>query len=637
MKTIRFDRFATLGLVGAACFCGWLALAQIQPSAPGSEKTPGASGPRLELRMGLEQLRNPFWYEQHGQPHEAKDFWDKGYWDRALNQWAQDGYNALLYWIEPWNQTSWQALLIRHKEFPEARELTGEQVEKIIAHVNWIFQRAHELGLKNFLFTYHVATTVPFAKAHGFAKELPLSESVDMRHNAKGEMGAAWGVRNEATRAFTEAATAELFQTYKDLDGINGGMGEALPGKRSTWYREAVAPGLKRSGRKPISLVMNWFMPLEDFLADGASPAVYDNTWLSVMSNVEMMTDAKPYPYAIRWAEKSGLPTIFEIVHHNHEANFPVNSPRLAYEMVREYKKVENCKGFLAWFLRSDVNKDLLRKALGYYGKTDEPYSDAPWLAILEKRFGDRKSAEHFLQAYDASARIPGELSALAWLPHDIGDSRQLMLPYRYWTDDEPRWNYLASPVRAGVLLPVRPYAQAVARLGPSFRDNNGAVRDRNKDHPGSQDPFWILGDYPTTPEAHMRNIRRLGAACLEHAEQALQTAKTNKEEARAIYNYMKAYKLLSDYYERKVLAAVAALIHGFGGGLSYRAEAEKLADETVTLYTTAIQFIWEEIDRKSGGIKGRGNAKEYTLPELIEHETQERAQLAKLFRWAAK
>jgi hypothetical protein len=156
---------------------------------------------------------------------------------------------------------------------------------------------------------------------------------------------------------------------------------------------------------------MNWMMPLEDCLEDVA-PRVYENTWLSVLANVEMMTDAKPYPAAIRWAERAGLPTIFEIVHHNHEANFPVNSPRLAYETVREYKKVENCKGFLAWFLRSDPGKELFRKALGYYGGSDEVYSDAPWVDFLAKRFGDRRCAEHFLKAYDASARVSPAVSA---------------------------------------------------------------------------------------------------------------------------------------------------------------------------------------------------------------------------------
>ena len=134
-----------------------------------------------------------------------------------------------------------------------------------------------------------------------------------------------------------------------------------------------------------------------------------------------------------------------------------------------------------------------------------------------------------------------------------------------------------------------------------------------------------------------MRGVRRLGESCLAHAESALKTARTNKAEAREVYNYMKAYKLLADYYERKVLAAVAALVYGFGGGPSYRAEADKLADETVARYTTAIQFIWEEIDQKKGSIKGRGNGKTYTLPELIDHEKQERAQLAKSFKWPAQ
>jgi hypothetical protein len=233
--------FFLLGL-GVAAFASFLQPLSVSshgqsPGAPGNEKPRAAAPPALELRMGLEQLRNPYWYEQHGQPKEAKDFWDKDYWEKALNQWADEGYNAVLYWVEPWTQTSWQAFLIRHKAFPEARELSPEQADKVIAHVGWIFHRAHELGLKNFLFTYQVATTVAFAKAHGLDKKLPLSASVELRHNMKGQMGPAFGVRNEATRAFTEAAVAELFQTYEDLDGLDGGMGEALPGKRSGWYR----------------------------------------------------------------------------------------------------------------------------------------------------------------------------------------------------------------------------------------------------------------------------------------------------------------------------------------------------------------------------------------------------------------
>jgi hypothetical protein len=346
-----------------------------------------------------------------------------------------------------------------------------------------------------------------------------------------------------------------------------------------------------------------------------------------------MFTDARPYPMALRWAERAGKPVLFEIAHHNHEAGLPFNSPRLAYEVVREYRKVEGCKGFLAWFLRYDPN-DLFRKALGYYGKNDVPYSDGPWLDLLEARFGGRAAARHFLKAYDASARIPGEVTALAWAPHDLGTSRQLLLPYWYWTEEDPRWSYLASPSRAGVLLPVRHYAKVVARMGDAYRDNSGADAARNREHPGAQELIWGLGDYPVTPEAHMRGVRRLGETALREAEAGLRAAKKNRAEAEAVRNSMKAYKLLADYYERKVLAATCALVYGFGGPPSYKAEAEEHADRAVALYERAITFLWEEGDRKSAAMKGRWGGKAMTLPELIEREKGERKELAKLFKW---
>ena len=86
--------------------------------------------------------------------------------------------------------------------------------------------------------------------------------------------------------------------------------------------------------------------------------------------------------------------------------------------MIQEFRKVENCHGFFPWFLRYD-RSDLFRKALGYYGKHDVPYSDEPW------RICSRNSSEIgrpliiFCRRYNASARIPGELAAIAWAPMD--------------------------------------------------------------------------------------------------------------------------------------------------------------------------------------------------------------------------
>jgi hypothetical protein len=602
-------------------------------AAPASFEA-ASPGPRpLGVRIGVETLRHPYWYAEQGLTAEADQFWDRAHWDRVLTGWAAEGYTHLVYWVEPWNRHAWQTFLIRHREHPEARDLSEEQVEKVIEQVRWLFGRAHEAGLKNLLFSYFIVTTPAFAKAHGHDRELPVSETVDFRHNLS-HMGHHYGVRDEATRAFTEAALAELFATYPDLDGLYGAMGEAVPGKRSTWYTEAVVPGLARSGREPVFLVSSWMQPLDDFYERMAPPEVYGRTWLAVHSNAEVFTDARPYPTYVRWLERAHVPAVVEVMHHNFEAGFPFNSPRLAWEIVRECRRFDSCQGLLAWF-SVDHPDYLMRKALAWYAAHDEPYSEEPWLDVLEERFGDRTAARHLLAAYDASARITPEMGALACVPHDLGVSRQLVLPYWFWTGADPRWSELASPARGGLLLPMRMYARVVAQFGEQFAENDGADFARNLEHPGSQELMWGLGDYPITPEAHVRGVRKLGETCLAEAERAMPHVAKDKEQAAAVLNYMRAYKLLADYYERKVLAAASALIYAFGGPEAARVQAEARADEAVASYELAAAFIWEEIDRRRGHIKGRWlDGQSLTLPELVEREMQERQQLAALFGW---
>src|SRR5262245_13794255 len=73
----------------------------------GTKEQPPNNAPTLDVRMCVEQLRNPFWYEARGHKDEVKEFWDKNHWERVLKAWAGDGYNAVLYWPEPWTETAW--------------------------------------------------------------------------------------------------------------------------------------------------------------------------------------------------------------------------------------------------------------------------------------------------------------------------------------------------------------------------------------------------------------------------------------------------------------------------------------------------------------------------------------------------
>ncbi len=140
---------------------------------PGSKPAPAPRERVLQVRIGVETLRNPYWYAEHGFPQEAKQFWDKDHWERVLRGWADEGYNHVLFWVEPWNKHGWQTFLVRHSQQPEAKELTAERSDKLIAHVDWIFRRAHELGLKNLLFSYFIVTTRIITSANCWRQPRP--------------------------------------------------------------------------------------------------------------------------------------------------------------------------------------------------------------------------------------------------------------------------------------------------------------------------------------------------------------------------------------------------------------------------------------------------------------------------------
>jgi hypothetical protein len=83
-----------------------------------TEKTMASTpvAPVLQHRIAIEQIKNPYWHDKHNQSDEARLFWDKDVWDRNLSEWASYGYNGLLYYVEPWQETQWSDLLIRNQD-----------------------------------------------------------------------------------------------------------------------------------------------------------------------------------------------------------------------------------------------------------------------------------------------------------------------------------------------------------------------------------------------------------------------------------------------------------------------------------------------------------------------------------------
>src|SRR5580704_2995405 len=124
------------------------------------------------------------------------DFWDQERWDKYFSLWSREGYNTV-FWYGPNELMTGDQMLVRFKEFPEAREIPAEQSEKIIGQVKWLFRRAKERGMKNILYGDFIHYTQAFESAHGLDK--PMAKSPEVMWVYRDLMNLHCGVRNEIT------------------------------------------------------------------------------------------------------------------------------------------------------------------------------------------------------------------------------------------------------------------------------------------------------------------------------------------------------------------------------------------------------------------------------------------------------
>ncbi len=552
----------------------------------------------------------------YSDPRTKSDFWDKKLWESKIAKWSQEGYSSLI-WLGP-NELGAAAqgggqVLLTLDEFPEARELSAEKSERIIGQMKWLLGRAKESGLKNFLYTHSVWVTPAFAKAHGIYGPLPESDTVSPFHNSQygPRHYPECGVVNKDTKRYTAGAFAEFANLYEDLDGFYTDIGECLPGDKSAFFRDAIAPGLRRSSRKPVMIALQWQVSLDAYLKNVAPKSVYDNTWLGFHGwNSEMITDARPYPGLIAWMETTALPSV-AILYPANIRQFPFNSPKFAYELTREMKKLKDFRGFLYWEFSKPELSSLFRQALGYYAKHPEPYSDGRWVNKLVDNFGDRTAAQHFLNAYNISGRIIPEMCALIYNGSDW-TRRELQIPYRLIR--HPHW--LTSPARGIMLIPIGVYAR-----GNVLASQGGSIDD-------------------ITPLDHMGKVKAMGEECLREAQQAMKTVpKDHLAEAQEVYDWMKGYQLLARYYERKVAAGVHALKYTCGHKAEDKTAAEKTADEAFATYLEATDFWQKHLNPIMMRLSGQPMCEVFAnhsmnIVQLIESERSDRQQIGQIFNW---
>jgi len=115
----------------------------------------------LPFRAILATYSHPLQKPAPGQ----NDFWNQKLWSSKIASWAEEGYNAAV-WLGPSEfgaaADGADHLLIRLKEFPEARQLSLEENERVIGQMKSLFREAKQHGMQNLMYTQTIRFTFAF-------------------------------------------------------------------------------------------------------------------------------------------------------------------------------------------------------------------------------------------------------------------------------------------------------------------------------------------------------------------------------------------------------------------------------------------------------------------------------------------
>ena len=140
---------------------------------------------------------------------------------------------------------------------------------------------------------------------------------------------------------------------------------------------------------------------------------------------------------------------------------------------------------------------------------------------------------------------------------------------------------------------------------------------------------------YGTTPPQHMAQVRQLGTLSLREAEAALKHATQGHQGLKEVRDIMEGVKLLTEYYEAKVAATIAALVYSQARRPEDRQRAEELADQALASYLMAADFFQKKLDPYYLRISGaRLSEAGVYFPDLVQAEKEDRQQLAEIFKW---
>jgi hypothetical protein len=228
----RGDTWLVIGSDASGVLYGCLELARrVQQEGKLPAAIDFADHPHFRLRgpcVGMQKTAITYdgaMYDYRYTPQEFGFFYDKALWTRYLDFLLTNRMNTLYLW----NGHPFTSLL-KLAKYPEAQELSDEQLKANMEMFRWLATEADRRGIWLIQGFYNIHISHTLAKAHGIPNQL---------HEP-----------TEFTSEYTRYCISEFIRTYPNV-GLMMTLGEALkPQFGPEWLTKTIIPGVKDGMRE---------------------------------------------------------------------------------------------------------------------------------------------------------------------------------------------------------------------------------------------------------------------------------------------------------------------------------------------------------------------------------------------------
>ncbi len=512
-------------------------------------------------------------YDYRYTPEEFPFFYDRDHWTRYLDFLLENRMNTLYLW----NGHPFTSLL-KLPKYPEAQELTDQQLEQNIQMFRWLTQEADKRGIWVIQLCYNIHISHALAKARG----------IGFHHSSP----------TPFTSEYMRYCVSEFISNYPNV-GLMLTLGEALaPRFGPEWLTQTIIPGVKDGMRKlgttkePPIIVRAHATEIEKAM-NQAKP-LYGNIYTMHKWNGESLTWTGVRGEVRRLHESLvnlGTTHISNIHILANLEPFRWGSPEFVQQAMLSQQKL-GIRGLHLYPLRywdwpvtadrtavplKQIDRDWIWYATWarYAWNPQRPPEEerAYWSSRLAEIYGSREAGTKILDAYQAYGVCAPRLLPRIGITEGNRQAlslgmlmTQLINPQRYnafpllWLGDAPEGERLAEYVEKEF---------------------------KHQPHVGE------------TPVGVADEVRAAAEKALTLIEAAGPGVTRNREEYLRLANDIRAVRLLMRYYDAKTRAAALVLRYGLSRDTNDLKQALPLLEQSVAEFR-ALTALTEQTYREA-------------------------------------